>query len=92
MGCCAVRLKTWTILWDRIYSRLNSGDIPWNAASDIQGEFGDDFRKIQEDIKQAERALAGADPVPVCHRFRLRAMRRGGVVRGRLSPCRRRNR
>lgn len=39
-------------LFQRLYSRLNSGDIPWDAASDIQGEYGGDFEAVEDELKR----------------------------------------
>ncbi len=44
-------------LSQRLYSRLNDGDIPWNAASEIQGEFGQEHARIGAEIAVAEKAL-----------------------------------
>lgn len=44
-------------LAQRLYSRWHGGDIPWDAAGEMQGEFCGDIHDYAASIKAAEYAL-----------------------------------
>lgn len=44
----------------RLWTRMQQGDIPWDAGSEIGAEFCEEIRDVRASVDAAERALSAS--------------------------------